>query len=145
MLPGAMQVLGSAFTAGQMKDLTLQFHVVDGGEEMVDGTVLYRSVLAGDVNDDGVVNIFDINMISSNWGMAGPNGDGNYDGVVNIFDINFVSSHWNNSLSGSAAIGASVSEPSAIVLCAVGLCVGSCGFCPSNRWRRHLHGILAKS
>lgn len=142
---GALQVLGSAFTAGAGKDLTLQFHLVGGGVEMLDGAVLYRSVLAGDVNDDGVVNVFDINLISSNWGAKGPMGDGNYDGVMNIFDINFVSSHWSNTLGGSAAIGASVPEPSAIVLCAVGLCVGCFGFYPSNRWRRHFRGLVKTS
>jgi len=56
-------------------------------------------VLPGDVNQDRVVNIFDLNYVSSNWGTPGgsPNGDLNGDGVVNIFDINGLSSYWGTS------------------------------------------------
>jgi hypothetical protein len=50
--------------------------------------------LAGDVNHDGAVNIFDVNFVSSNWGGPGPDGDANSDGIVNIFDINLVSANW---------------------------------------------------
>lgn len=50
--------------------------------------------LDADVNQDGQVNIFDINLVSSNWGQAGPTGDANHDGTVNIFDINLISSSW---------------------------------------------------
>lgn len=53
--------------------------------------------LSADVNLDWQVDIFDINMISTNWGGAGPKGDANGDGHVDIFDINTVSSAWGQS------------------------------------------------
>jgi len=56
--------------------------------------LLVVSAAMPDVNMDGVVNIFDINLVSSNWGTAGPAGDANKDGIVNIFDINLISANW---------------------------------------------------
>jgi Dockerin type I domain len=47
-----------------------------------------------DLNLDGLVNIFDLNLVSSNWGGHGPAGDANKDGTVDIFDINLISAHW---------------------------------------------------
>jgi len=52
-----------------------------------------RSLLSGNVNQDDDVNIFDINLVSSNWGTTGGDGDANQDGAVNIFDINLISAH----------------------------------------------------
>lgn len=66
----------------------------------------------GDVNFDGLVNIFDINLISSHWNEAGPTADANHDGIVNIFDINLVSSNW--TAGGTTA----VPEPSTFALLA---------------------------
>jgi len=77
----------------------------------------------GDVNFDGTVNIFDINLVSSNWNTAGPAGDANSDGIVNIFDINLISSNWG--VSGAIA----VPEPSSFVLLALGVGALAC-------WRR---------
>jgi hypothetical protein len=119
--PGKAQVLGSPFAAGGTPDLVLEFHLVGGGAAAPVGSVVYLDQLAGDVNNDHVVNIFDINLISSNWNTAGPAGDGNYDGTVNIFDINYVSSHWGNTLPGNAT---AVPEPSSMALLAMGLIVG---------------------
>ena len=73
-----------------------------------------------DINLDGAVNIFDINLVSSRWGEAGPQGDANGDGVVNIFDINLISSNW-----GAGGVTA-VPEPAAwllTLLAALGLVV----------------------
>ena len=53
---------------------------------------------AGDVNRDGTVNIFDVNLVSSHWGEPGPYGDANADGDVDIFDINVISAHWGESI-----------------------------------------------
>jgi lysophospholipase L1-like esterase len=69
--------------------------------------------LPGDVNGDGLVNIFDVNMISAHWNEVGPDGDANRDGIVNVFDINYVSSHWTPVMP--------VPEPSGIILGLVGL------------------------
>jgi hypothetical protein len=124
------QVLGSPFATGGMNDLSLEFHLVGDGGAVQTGSVVYLQRLAGDANDDHVVNIFDINVISSNWNTAGPNGDVNYDGTVNIFDVNYVSSHWANTLPGSAA---AVPEPSSVALLAIGLIVGGAAVCRRRR------------
>lgn len=60
-------------------------------------------VLPGDVNFDHVVDIFDVNLVSSNWGQAGPTADANRDGIVNIFDINLISSHWSGAPLGQGS------------------------------------------
>ena len=79
-----------------------------------------------DLNMDGIVNIFDINLVSSNWGGPGPAGDANKDGTVNIFDINLISANWT---SGAAP----VPEPTSIVPSTIGLLgVAALG------WRRRL-------
>jgi len=111
-------ILGSAFTTGASKDLIFEYHVADATETLI-GPVTYVDVLSGDANGDKVVNIFDINLISSNWNSAGPNGDVNYDGIVNIFDINAVSSHWANTLPGGGGATA-VPEPASCVLLSLG-------------------------
>lgn len=122
---GSGQVLGSPYASGGAQDLTFQYHVAGGNP--VNGNLIYKTQLSADVNFDRIVNIFDINLISSNWATAGPTGDGNYDGVVNIFDINFVSSHWNNALpGGGAASVAAVPEPSSLALLGFGL-LSACG------------------
>lgn len=74
----------------------------------------------GDVNFDGVVNIFDINLVSSGWNTTNDRPDANGDNIVNIFDINLISSNWNNNV-GSAT---PVPEPQSIVLLAAGLLLG---------------------
>ncbi len=78
----------------------------------------YAAALAepvpGDVNFDGVVDIFDINVVSAHWGESGPTGDANGDMMVDIFDVNLISAHWGqtNGVGGAAA----VPEPAGIVL-----------------------------
>ncbi len=85
------------------------------------------NIVPGDANFDGkVVDIFDINMISSNWsggaivGNLTP-GDVNGDGAVDIFDVNLVSSNW-AATGGGAGVGAAaaVPEPSGVVLAVLG-------------------------
>ncbi len=74
----------------------------------------------GDVNFDGLVNIFDVNLVSAHWGEGGPAGDANGDLMVDIFDINLISANWH------PGGGAAVPEPAAIVMLGfgVGLFVG---------------------
>jgi hypothetical protein len=84
--------------------------------------IVYSSGITGvigDANADGVVDIFDINLVSSNWGTAGPTGDVNSDGVVDIFDINLISSHW-GAMAGGATV---VAEPSTLILAAAAVAV----------------------
>ncbi len=73
----------------------------------------------GDVNFDGSVNIFDVNLVSGAWGSPGPAADANSDGVVDIFDVNVVSANWSGGMEG----GAAVPEPTALGLAAVGASV----------------------
>ena len=73
--------------------------------------------LPRDLNSDGKVNIFDINVVSANWsytGAPGIVGDANNDGMVNIFDINLISANWTPT-GGSTA----VPEPSTMALAAM--------------------------
>jgi hypothetical protein len=48
----------------------------------------------GDLNGDGVVNIFDLSILLSNWGATGGIADLNNDGTVNIFDLSILLSNW---------------------------------------------------
>jgi Dockerin type I domain/PEP-CTERM motif len=75
------------------------------------------AVSPGDVNFDGVVDIFDINLVSAHWSESGPVGDANGDGTVDIFDVNLISANWTPS-------GAStVPEPSTILTTVLALAV----------------------
>jgi PEP-CTERM motif len=104
--------LGPIFS-GPAHDLS--FQATDSYGTLFHGSVEYSR--PGDVNFDGVVNIFDINLVSANWNTAGPTGDGNWDGVVNIFDINLISANWAPN-GGSAT---AVPEPTTWILAAMGL------------------------
>ena len=67
------------------------------------GTFTFRILPGpGDVNVDGLVNIFDINLVSQNWGGPGPTGDANGDHMVDIFDINLISANWTPTGGGAA-------------------------------------------
>jgi PEP-CTERM motif len=83
--------------------------------------------LDGDANHDGVVNIFDINLVSANWAPTGPvgafaPGNINHDTVVDIFDINLISANWNNvATNGGVAHAQPVPEPATLGLAAVAL------------------------
>jgi LasA protease len=63
-----------------------------------DGTIGSGGGLAGDVNGDCIVNIFDYNVVIREFGQRGTNlqGDINKDGVVNVFDYSIVVSNFNN-------------------------------------------------
>jgi choice-of-anchor C domain-containing protein len=71
----------------------------------------------GDLNQDWVVDIFDVNIISDSWGEAGGEGDANGDGVVDIFDVNVVSDNWTVPVEATA-----VPEPATLMLAAIGAC-----------------------
>jgi hypothetical protein len=75
-----------------------------------------RGIIPGDVNYNGFVDIFDINLVSSTWMGPGPTADANADYTVDIFDINLISSNWM-----PPAAGAPVPEPAALFLATVGV------------------------
>ncbi|MFI5240327.1 MAG: glycosyl hydrolase [Candidatus Saccharimonadia bacterium] len=61
--------------------------------------------IPGDLNGDGVVNILDLSILASNWGVhtgaGSSSGDINSDGIVDITDLSIMASNWNQtSLSG---------------------------------------------
>jgi probable HAF family extracellular repeat protein len=104
-------------------DPSLGWELLDGSEINKSGQItgqglihdeyhayLLSPALPGDVNFDRVVNIFDINSVSTNWGTTGPQGDANGDGIVNIFDINLISANW------TPSGGTPVPEPAAWVI-----------------------------
>ena len=112
---GSSLNLGRAFAMAGAEDLTFSYGNANG--QFLRGLVEYVPGVLGDVNFDGIVNIFDINLISSNWNSTGPTGDANGDKVVNIFDINLVSSHWNETVPGGTT---AVPEPATWVLLVLG-------------------------
>ncbi len=87
------------------------FHAgIDTGLTWIDGFFVANPIIPGDVNGDLMVDIFDINFVSANWGGMGPDGDANGDHVVNIFDINLISAHWGE-MGGSASTASAVAVP----------------------------------
>src|SRR5258708_5821867 len=50
--------------------------------------------LAGDINHDGTVNVFDLSIMLSDWGTNNATADLNGDGTVNVFDLSTLLSHW---------------------------------------------------
>jgi hypothetical protein len=77
-------------------------HVLDGNNQDNYPLTKSTSSIDGDVNSDGIVDIFDIGYISAHWYPGPPIGplgydvyaDINNDLAVDIFDIGIVSSHW---------------------------------------------------
>ena len=66
-------------------------------------TATYRyGALAGDLNDDGVVDIIDLNLVLIDWGrtdgaITDPNSDADGDGTVDVVDLNTVLIDWGKS------------------------------------------------
>jgi hypothetical protein len=55
------------------------------------------SNLTADFNDDSTVNIYDLSILSANWGITNATattGDANSDGTVNIYDLSILASQW---------------------------------------------------
>jgi PEP-CTERM motif len=77
-----------------------------------------ETTISGDANYDGLVNIFDINLVSAHWAETGPAGDVNGDAIVNIFDINLISANWTPTGGGSAT---AVPEPATLIMALCGL------------------------
>jgi hypothetical protein len=98
---------------------TISAALTAGGGYTVDN-VTYVVPGPGDVNGDGVVDIFDVNLVSAHWGETGPIGDANGDMMVDIFDVNLISANW------SAGGAAAVPEPGSLVLLLAGAAMVGC-------------------
>ena len=85
-------------------EYTVTFQAInqDGLAESIQTTVSVStpSQLKGDVNQDQMVNIFDLVIAAGQFGQTGNNlmGDINSDGLVNIFDLVIVASNFGQSL-----------------------------------------------
>ena len=62
----------------------------------LDGDIFLKlpPALPGDINGDGVVNIFDLTLVAQAFGKDGLEADVNGDGVVNVFDLVFVANQF---------------------------------------------------
>jgi len=116
---GMGRFLINSFDLTSSTTLTLQnTQFVWAFVSFTDPITMEQPLSPGDVNFDGLVNIFDINFVSTNWGGIGPEGDANFDGMVNIFDINLISANWSPV--------AAVPEPSSFALLLVAGMLGLC-------------------
>ncbi len=70
-----------------------------------------QDAIPGDENEDGVVDLNDLNAVRNNFGAAGPVGDENEDGVVDLNDLNNVRNNF-----GAIAPSSAVPEPAALYL-----------------------------
>jgi BNR repeat-containing family member len=137
LVGGGGYSLGALFNTSGAQDLTLEF-LLAGETTPRQGVVVYGSILPllmPDVNMDGFVDIFDINLVSAHWGTSSPLGDANKDGVVDIFDVNLISANW----SPAPRAAASVPEPSTamLALAALAACLAP-GWYGRNRMRSYL-------
>jgi len=65
-----------------------------GGEVKVLKVEPIKPKIPWDLNDDGLVNIFDLVVVGKNFGGKGPEGDVNGDGKVDVFDLVLVGRHF---------------------------------------------------
>src|SRR5664279_1876043 len=54
----------------------------------------HAATLVGDLNNDNVVNVFDLSVLLTNWGKAGVPADLNNSGSVDVFDLSILLSNW---------------------------------------------------
>jgi hypothetical protein len=78
------------------------------------GYVISRSQaagLAGDINNDGAVNVFDLSSLLSAWSTNSTPADLNGDGVVSIFDLSILLSHWGQTATPTPTAGCTSGTP----------------------------------
>jgi len=62
--------------------------------------------LSADFTGDGIVNVFDLSKLATNWGKTGVThdmGDANGDGIVNVFDLSKLAGEWGQSITPAGA------------------------------------------
>jgi len=85
------------------------------------GTLYIVSALAGDANDDHVVDTVDLNLVYNNLGTTGLlGGDVNGDGVVDTIDLNLVYNNLGLSVTPASLGSGAVPEPVTLVLLSLG-------------------------
>lgn len=112
---GASLSLGHLFATGGTRDLTLEFALTEG--RRVVGVVEYGVAdigQVGDTDNDGDVDLDDLNAVRNNFGASGPpplSGDAfPFDGAVDLDDLNAVRNNF------GATGGSAVPEPAAAAL-----------------------------
>lgn len=129
---GASFDLGEIFSVGSSQDLVFEYHVAGGSS--IRGTVEFASGpvgQVGDTDDDGDVDLDDLNGVRNNFGANGADDgslDGDavpFDGTVDLDDLNGVRNNF------GAVAGSPVPEPSTAILALV-LGAGLAG----AAWRR---------
>ena len=92
------------FTRAGEYALVFQASNLDGSAVPIQTTVTVIRQLAGDVNGDNQVDLFDLVMVASMFGRAGQglSGDVNGDDSVNIFDLVIVASNFGKSTAAAA-------------------------------------------
>ncbi|MEX0621420.1 MAG: Ig-like domain-containing protein [Candidatus Woykebacteria bacterium] len=65
-----------------------------GNVSSASNTATATTLIKGDVNQDGKVDIFDASILASKWGTNDPAADLNGNGVVDIFDASILASNW---------------------------------------------------
>lgn len=64
---------------------------VTGGDQTAD----FGTLRAGDLNNDGIINVLDLGVMISVWNQSGVTADYNKDGEVNVFDYVLLSTNFN--------------------------------------------------
>lgn len=98
-------------------------NVATFGGVAVDSTaILMKTTRTGDANLDGITNINDFSLLAANFNLASvwSRGDFNYDGQTNISDFSLLAANFNQSVATDLPRGASVPEPAAAALAAIG-------------------------
>ena len=84
----------TGLTAGSTYSYYVKAKDSQGNVSAASNTAVEATIKLGDVNKDGVVNIFDASIMASKWGTADPDADLNGNGVVDIFDASILASNW---------------------------------------------------
>ncbi len=117
---------------GSLLELTLTATLVGGSEAFALDNILIQDesasgFLAADFNEDGIVNLVDLDILGTNFdtasGAVKANGDANGDGAVNLVDLDILGQQWELTSSFSQALSASgiaVPEPASVTLVAAG-------------------------